>query len=52
MFIPKDESDRSKGGKWVRYDRTTGIMFHGLNYQDGSRYWFDRDTGAMAHGRT
>lgn len=43
---------RSNGGKWVRYDRRTGTMVHGLQWQDGAWYYFDPTTGAMAHGHT
>lgn len=41
---------RSSGGKWVRYDATSGKMIKGLQMYDGSWYYFDPVTGAMAHG--
>jgi beta-N-acetylglucosaminidase len=49
VFIPKDESDRSKGGKWVRFeaDRT---MVKGEDFRYGGWYLFDRVTGEMAKG--
>ncbi|GAA0629495.1 hypothetical protein GCM10008901_00010 [Bifidobacterium pullorum] len=43
---------RSNGGKWVRYDKITGIMVKGLHKQDGAWYYFDPITGAMAHKMT
>lgn len=46
IFLP------SNGGKWVRYDRKTGVMVRGLQRQDDAWYYFDPDTGAMAHGKT
>lgn len=51
VFIPKDESNRAKGGKWVRYDPVTGIMVHGLDRRNGAWDYFDQYTGKMAHGR-
>ena len=42
---------RSNGGKWVRYDFTTGKMVKGLNRHDNSWYYFDPTTGAMQKGR-
>lgn len=42
---------RSNGGKWVRYDFTTGKMVKGLNRHDNSWYYFDSTTGAMQKGR-
>lgn len=52
MARDKDVYLRSNGGKWVRYDRITGKMIKGLHYQDNAWYYFDKATGAMAHGRT
>ena len=51
VYIPKDESNRAKGGKWVRYDPVTGIMVHGLDRRNGAWDYFDQYTGKMAHGR-
>lgn len=42
---------RSSGGKWVRYDMTSGKMIKGTHYHDGAWYYFDTVTGAMAHGQ-
>ena len=43
-------ADREDGtGKWVRYDEN-GHMIKGWNEKDGSRYYFDMQTGAMAKG--
>lgn len=52
MAHDKDVYLRSNGGKWVRYDRSSGKMVKGLQKQDGAWYYFDETTGAMAHGRT
>ena len=49
VFIPKDESDRSKGGKWVRFDKDRH-MVKGEDFRYGGWYLFDGVTGAMAHG--
>ena len=49
VFIPKDESDRSKGGKWVRFDANRH-MVKGEDYRYGGWYWFDPVTGEMAKG--
>lgn len=51
MAHDKDVYQHSNGGKWVRYDRVTGKMVKGLHHQDGSYYYFDQTTGAMAHSR-
>jgi len=51
VFIPKDESNRAKGGKWVCYDPVTGIMVHGFDRRNGAWDYFDQYTGKMAHGR-
>ena len=40
----------SNGGKWVRYDQTTGKMVYGLNYANGAWYYFLPGTGAMQKG--
>ena len=45
-------ADREDGtGKWVRYDEN-GRMIKGWSEQNGSRYYFDLVTGAMAKGTT
>ena len=49
VFIPKDESDRSKGGKWVRFDANRH-MVKGEDYRYGGWYYFDLTTGEMAKG--
>lgn len=49
VFIPYDEADRSKGGKWVRMD-VDGHMVKGEDYRYGAWYYFDLTTGAMAKG--
>ena len=53
VFIPKDESDRSKGGKWVRFDKDSH-MVKGEQYSTKAGhvgwYWFDPTTGEMAKG--
>ena len=53
VFIPRDESDRSKGGKWVRFDKDSR-MVKGEQYSTKAGhvgwYWFDRTTGEMAKG--
>ena len=49
VFIPKDESDRSKGGKWVRFDANRH-MVKGEDYRYGGWYWFDPVSGEMAKG--
>lgn len=53
VFIPKDESDRSKGGKWVRFDGGSR-MVKGEQYSTKAGhvgwYWFDPTTGEMAKG--
>ena len=36
-------------GKWVRYDEN-GQMVIGRSWKDGNEYYFDPQTGAMAHG--
>lgn len=49
VFIPRNEADRSQGGKWVRFlaDRT---MKKGEDYRYGGWYYFDLITGEMAKG--
>ena len=49
VFIPKDESDRSKGGKWVRFDKDRH-MVKGEDFRYGGWYLFDGVTGEMAKG--
>ena len=53
VFIPRDETDRSKGGKWVRFDRDSR-MVKGEQYSTKKNhvgwYWFDPTSGEMAHG--
>ena len=49
VFIPKDESDRSRGGKWVRFD-SDRHMVKGEDVRYGGWYYFDPITGAMAKG--
>ena len=53
VFIPRDETDRSKGGKWVRFDRDSR-MVKGEQYSTRRNhvgwYWFDPTSGEMAHG--
>ena len=51
VFIPKDESNRSKGGKWVRFDKDRH-MVKGEDFRYGGWYYFDQTTGAMAKGVT
>lgn len=51
VFIPVDESDRSKGGKWVRFDAERR-MVKGEDYRYGGWYYFDLVTGEMAKGVT
>ena len=40
--VSKDVYQESDGGKWVRYDFTTGKMVKGLNWHDNSWYYFDQ----------
>lgn len=49
VFIPRDESDRSKGGKWVRFE-TDRSMVKGQDCRYGGWYYFDVVTGEMAKG--
>ena len=49
VFIPKDESDRTKGGKWVRVDADYALV-KGEDLRYGGWYWFDPVTGEMAKG--
>ena len=49
MAVSKDVYQESNGGKWVRYDKD-GHMVKGHNYSNGSWYYFDPVTGAMAKG--
>ena len=45
-------ADREDGtGKWVRYN-AEGRMIKGWSEQNGNRYYFDLETGAMAKGTT
>lgn len=53
VFIPKDESDRSKGGKWVRFDGNSRMIKgeqHSTKAGHVGWYWFDPTTGEMAKG--
>lgn len=53
VFIPKDETDRSKGGKWVRFDRDSRMIKgeqHSTKAGHIGWYWFDPTTGEMAKG--
>ena len=53
VFIPRDEADRSAGGKWVRFDAQRR-MVKGEDYRvhegTASWYYFDPVTGEMAKG--
>ena len=49
VFIPIDEANRAKGGKWVRFN-ADGHMIKGEDYRYGGWYYFDPVTGAMAKG--
>ena len=49
VFIPKDESDRDAGGKWVRIDDDY-TMVKGEDLRYGGWYYFDPVTGEMAKG--
>ena len=53
VFIPKDESNRAKGGKWVRFDANSH-MVKGEQYSTKANhvgwYYFDPVTGEMAKG--
>lgn len=49
VFIPVDEGNRAKGGKWVRVD-VNGHMITGEDYRYGAWYYFDPITSAMARG--
>ena len=51
VFIPVDESDRDKGGKWVRFDENRA-MVKGEDYRYDAWYYFDPITGEMAKGIT
>lgn len=53
VFIPKDESDRSKGGKWVRFDKESRMVKgeqHSTKAGHVGWYYFDPTTGEMAKG--
>ena len=53
VFIPKDESDRSKGGKWVRFDKESRMVKgeqHSTKAGHVGWYFFDPTTGEMAKG--
>lgn len=53
VFIPKDETDRSKGGKWVRFDGDSRMVKgeqHSTKAGHVGWYWFDPTTGEMAKG--
>ncbi|MDO4842175.1 MAG: BspA family leucine-rich repeat surface protein [Phoenicibacter congonensis] len=49
VFIPKDETHRENGGKWVRFDDERR-MIKGEDCQNGNWYYFDLITGEMAKG--
>ena len=49
VFIPKDESDRDAGGKWVRIDDDY-TMVKGEDCRYGGWYYFDDITGEMLKG--
>ena len=49
VFIPRNESDRSQGGKWVRFDAERR-MVKGEDCRYGGWYYFDPVTGEMAKG--
>ena len=53
VFIPKDESDRTKGGKWVRFDKESRMVKgeqHSTKAGHVGWYYFDPTTGEMAKG--